>query len=411
VLELMLCSLLTIVPDFLFRRFVQGKRLGREITFFSVWYELRWGITLCLMLTVLLITTIFYFHPSTTNATMFFRTVPIVPETNGRVSEIYVGPYDKVKAGQPLFKLDSSLREAAVATAKSEVAEAEASLAVTQTEIAAAQGQVEQALGSLKQVTDELRVKSELVARDSGTVAAREIERLQTAEASAEGQVKAAQAAEEAAIARANILLPAQKASAEARLAEAEVELERTIIRAGVDGELEQFILQKGDMVNPMLRSAGVLIPAGSGRRRLYAGFNQIETQVMKPGMAAEAVCISRPMEIIPLIVVEIQDFIAAGQARTGETLIEAQNVTTPGTLLVTLEPAYEGGLDGIAPGGNCIVNAYSSHHEEIASGEVSGLMAFALHAVDATALVHAMILRLQALLMPTKMLVFSGGH
>ena len=45
--ELMLCSMLTLLPDFLFRRFVQGKRLGREITLFSVWYELRWGITLC----------------------------------------------------------------------------------------------------------------------------------------------------------------------------------------------------------------------------------------------------------------------------------------------------------------------------------------------------------------------------
>ena len=28
-LELMLCSMLTLLPDFLFRRFVQGKRLGR----------------------------------------------------------------------------------------------------------------------------------------------------------------------------------------------------------------------------------------------------------------------------------------------------------------------------------------------------------------------------------------------
>ena len=31
-LELMLCSALTVLPDYLFRRFVQGKRIGREIT-------------------------------------------------------------------------------------------------------------------------------------------------------------------------------------------------------------------------------------------------------------------------------------------------------------------------------------------------------------------------------------------
>ena len=51
-LELILCSMLTILPDFLCRRYVQGKRLGKEITFFSVWFELRYGIVACLMLTV-----------------------------------------------------------------------------------------------------------------------------------------------------------------------------------------------------------------------------------------------------------------------------------------------------------------------------------------------------------------------
>ena len=47
-LELLLCSLLTIFPDYLYRRYRQGKRLGHEITFYSVWFELRWGITACL---------------------------------------------------------------------------------------------------------------------------------------------------------------------------------------------------------------------------------------------------------------------------------------------------------------------------------------------------------------------------
>ena len=51
-LELLLCSALTILPDYLYRRFVQGKRFGREITLYSVWFELRWGITLCILLTI-----------------------------------------------------------------------------------------------------------------------------------------------------------------------------------------------------------------------------------------------------------------------------------------------------------------------------------------------------------------------
>jgi multidrug resistance efflux pump len=408
-LELIACSLLTILPDFLIRRFVQGKRIGREITFFSVWYELRWGITLCVMLTVLLITVIFYFHPSTSNATMYFRTVPILPETGGRVSEIYVGVNDKVKAGQPLFKLDTTLREAEVETSRRQIAEVEAAMTVARADIAAAEGQLEQARSALKQVMDELRVKRELAERKSGTVAPREIERLETAVAAAEGQVSAASAARDAARARAEVQLPAQKASAEARLAETQIELNRATILAGFDGQLQQFILQVGDMVNPMMRPAGILIPAGSGRRRLVAGFNQIEAQVMKPGMVAEAACISDPLTIIPLVVTTVQEHIAAGQVRVSEQLVDAQQVARPGSLLVMLEPLYEGGLDGVAPGGSCIVNAYSSHHEAIASGEVGGLTAFALHGVDAVALVHAMLLRVQSLLMPVTTLVLSG--
>src|ERR1700688_3006942 len=113
-LEMMLCSLLTIFPDYLFRRYVQGKRIGREITFYSVWFELRWGITSCLILTVLLITTVFYNHPSTSSVTMYFRTVPILPETNGRVAQVYVGISGPIKKGEPIFRLDSSRQEAAV---------------------------------------------------------------------------------------------------------------------------------------------------------------------------------------------------------------------------------------------------------------------------------------------------------
>ena len=104
---------MTLLPDYLYRRYVQGKRIGKEITFYSVWFELRWGITGCLILTVALITTVFYNHPSTTNVTLFFRTVPILPETNGRVAEIFVGLSGPVAKGAPIFRLDSSKQEAA----------------------------------------------------------------------------------------------------------------------------------------------------------------------------------------------------------------------------------------------------------------------------------------------------------
>src|SRR5690348_10042369 len=179
-LEMLLCSLVTLLPDYLFRRYVQGKRIGREITFYSVWFELRWGITGCLILTVLLITTVFYNHPATTSVTLFFRTVPILPETNGRVAEIYIPVGSSaVEKGAPIFRLDSSKQEAAVETARRKIAEVDAQMVVARTDLAKADNQLEETKSSYQQAVDELETKQELQRRSPGIVPQRDIEKLQ----------------------------------------------------------------------------------------------------------------------------------------------------------------------------------------------------------------------------------------
>jgi multidrug resistance efflux pump len=237
----------------------------------------------------------------------------------------------------------------------------------------------------------------------------RDIEKLQVAVAGRQGSLDAATASKQSASTRVTALIPAEKASAEAALAEAQVDLDKTFIRAGVNGRVEQFLLRPGDIVNPILRPAGILIPEGAGQRVLTAGFGQIEGQVMKVGMVAEATCISKPWVIIPLVVTNVQNYIAAGQFRGGEQLLEAQNTVRPGTILVFMEPLYKDGLDGVTAGSSCIANAYTSNHELISSGKLSTLKSFWLHVVDATGLVHALLLRIQALLLPIKTLVLSG--
>jgi multidrug resistance efflux pump len=406
--ELLLCSLLTIFPDYLFRRYAQGKRLGQEITFFSVWFELRWGITACLMLTVALITVIFYFHPSSNTATLFFRTVPILPETNGRVSEVHVDFSAPVKKGDVIFKLDSSKQEATMEMARRKIAEVDAAMLSAQADVLKADAQIQQAQSDYQQASDELNVKRDLQQRNPGIVPQRDIDKLQVLLAGRQGALDSATASKQSATTRVTALLPAEKASAEAVLADAQVSLDKTTIRAGVDGRVEQFSLRVGDVVNPVMRSAGVLIPEGAGRT-LSVGFGQIESHVIKVGMVAEAACISKPWTIIPMVVTSVQDYIAAGQFRGGEQLVEAQQVQTPGTILAFLEPIYEGGLDGVTPGSSCVVNAYTSHHDLIASKETGAFKGFVLHAVDAVGLVHAMLLRIQALLLPIKTLVLSG--
>jgi multidrug resistance efflux pump len=408
-LELLLCSVFTILPDYLYRRYAQGRRLGKEITFYSVWFELRWGITACVILTVCLITTVFYNHPSTKNVTLFFRTVPIVPETNGRVAETFVGFSGPIAAGAPIFRLDSSKQEAAVESARRKIAELDAEMAVARADVVKADGQVKSASSTRQQTLDELETKRELYRRNPGNVPFREIERLEVRAEGQVGEIAAATAAKQGAEERVSSLIPAQKASAEAALAQAQVDLDKTVIRAGVGGRVEQFTLRVGDIVNPLMRPAGILIPDGAGQRGLQAGFDQIEAQIMTIGMAAEVTCVSKPFTVIPMVVTSVQDYIAAGQFRGGEQLLDPQQVSRPGTLLVVLEPLYKGDFDGVTPGSSCIANAYSDNHDTIAAKDTGVFRGIALHIVDALALVHALILRLQALVLPFQNLVFSG--
>ena len=408
-LELFLCSLVTILPDYIFRRYVQGKRIGKEIDLFSVWFELRWGISWCVILTLLLITVIFYFHPATRNAVALFRTIPILPETSGRVETVYLNIRQTVKAGQPIFKLDSSKQEAALESAHRRIAEVDAETQQAKTQLLEADGKIQEAKSALQAAIDELDTKQELQRMKSAAVSEREIEKLQRQVEGRQGGLDAARANKQSTETQISTVLPAQKASAEAALEQAQVELDKTTVYAGVDGTVEQFTLRKGDVVNPLMRPAGILVPAEAGRQALIAGFGQIEAQIMKTGMIAEATCSAKPLTIIPMVVTQVQGQIAAGQLRPTDQLVDPSQTTRPGTILVFLEPLYKGTFDDIPPGSHCIANAYTSNHDALADPNLGFGSRLALHAIDTVGLVHAAILRIQALLLPLQTLVFSG--
>jgi multidrug resistance efflux pump len=411
-LEFLLCSLVTVLPDYLLRRFLQGKRWGHEITFFTMWYELRWGISACLILTVALITMIFYYHPSTVHASPFFRTVTILPENGGRVDEVFARNGQRVEAGQPLFSIQDSVQFAAVEIARGKVVEAEAAFSVARSQLDASDGLVEQAEGSLNLSRTELKRVMDLERINPDVVPRAERDRLQNRVDTLEGALDATRANREAVRAQVETVLPSRLASAREELERAEAELGKTVVYAGVTGELRQFLLQPGDYVNPILRPAGLLIPlAGheSGRQRVQAGFNQLAAQVIKPGTLAEISCLSKPFTVIPMVVVELQPVIAAGQMRPTDLLVDAQDRARPGTITVIMEPLYESGLEGVVPGTKCIANAYTYNHDLIANGDLGFGRKTYLHMVDAVGIVHAVILRIQTLMLPVKLLVFSG--
>ena len=411
-LELILCSLITVLPDYLYRRYREGKRWGDQITFFTMWYELRWGITACLMLTVTLITIVFYYHPSTTNAGPYVRTNPLLPEGGGRVEEVFVKNGDTVAAGDPVFSLLDSAQVANVNLADSQLDQIASAFAQAEVQLSAAQATLVQAESALAQAKNELAKKSELASRGQQLISKIELERLENTVNQRRGGVQAAQANITAAQTQISDVLPAQRQSAQRQLEQAQVALDKTVVYAGVDGQVAQFFLQRGDYVNPILRPAGVLIPssgAESGRSQIAAGFNQLSAQVIKPGTITEVVCMSKPFSVIPMVVTRVQPVVAAGQLKPSDVLLDAQQRARPGTLTVVMEPLYEGGLTDVMPGSKCIANAYTSNHDLIEQGDLGLGQTLFLHMVDTVGVIHAIILRMQALLMPVQVLVFAG--
>jgi len=339
-------------------------------------------------------------------------TITILPENGGRVAEVFVHNGQLVDAGDPLFSIQDSTQFSAVQVARGKVAEAEAAFSVSQSQLAASQGLVDQAEGALDLARTELARARELQRINPGAIARAQIERLENEVNKRQGALEAAQADREAARAQIETVLPSQLASAQEELEGAEAELGKTIVYAGVGGELRQFLLKPGDYVNPLLRPAGLLIPTAgdvSGRQRVQAGFNQLAAQVIRPGTLAEISCLSKPFTVIPMVVVEVQPVIAAGQVRPTDLLIDPLDRARPGTLAVIMEPLYAQGLDGVVPGTKCIANAYTNNHELIASGELGFGRKTYLHMVDAVGVVHAVILRIQTLILPVRLLVFAG--
>lgn len=413
-LEFTICSMLTILPDYLFRRYVQGKRFGHEITLFSVWYVLRYGISACAILTVSLITTLFYFHPSTSNVTAAYRTVTILPETPGRVSEVFAENGQVLQAGDPIFKIDDARQVSSLETAKSKLDEIDAQIVMAAADLEAATATVAQAKALADEYAKDLARTQELMNRGSSAVSQQQLDQQQAQADAQQAAVDVALSQEASARTQVETLLPAQKASAEAAVRQAQVEVDLTTVYAGTSGQLEQFALKPGDYVSSLLRPAGLIVPdgVGSGHARMQAGFGQISARVLKKGMITEVLCVSVPYTIIPMVIVDIQAVIAGAAVRPTDSIVDLSQRQVPGTVLVAMEPLYENGMDKVIPGSTCMANAYTNNHERIETDKsLTSVQKFGLHVIETIGLVHAFGLRLRAVIMPVQKLVLTGGH
>lgn len=196
----------------------------------------------------------------TENAYVRGRITSLAPQVNGYVTRVMFNDYDRVSAGQPLFEIDQRLYRQKVAEAEAALAQAQADYARFDQTIAQNEAGVEQARADVyameaerdRAQADAERV-SELAGRGSVSLRERDsgIARARSGVANvakARAQVRIAQEAVKASRVQRDGLAAAVEA-ARAQLGTARINLDNTIVRAPVAGQVSQASIRVGQYV------------------------------------------------------------------------------------------------------------------------------------------------------------------
>ncbi|WP_204112298.1 HlyD family secretion protein [Shimia biformata] len=368
-------------------RYLYLKKRGLPIT---VW-TMKTAVFTWAILAFSLFLLIFYFHPKTYAGVVPFRTVSVVAQTAGPVTDLYVENGQHVQKGDLLFRIENSAQTAALAEAKAQLDLIKASEKKAQDAVIVAQASVDSVNAQLLRHKDDLKDAETLVSRGVGR--ADEVVRLRALVASTEAELNAAEAQLDLARIDVEQTLPAQIKAAQTAVDKAQVALGFTEVHAFTDGTITQLSLWPGSPATTIvLRPAMVIIPdrPEDVPVRVAAGFNQVARGQLYPGMPAEIACDSNASlsfrnTVMPARVHSIQPAVASGQIIPKEDIVDVAQRLQRGSVLAMLELEYPEHEAMLLDGSGCIVQTYTDN--------LSGVGG---HIIAATGMIKAVGLRLK---------------
>lgn len=368
-------------------RYIQLRLRGEAMT---IW-NMKTALYAWACLAFALFVTIFYFHPKSYTGLVPFRTISVVAQANGPVTEVAVENGQAVKAGDLLFRIENSSQTAALTQAKAELAQLDAAEAKAKDALTLAKASVTSANASLAKLQQDLDQAQTLLDRNVGTQD--KVRELEAAVISAEATLEAAEAQTDVAETDLSQSIPAQRAVAEAAVQRAQVELDHTEVRAYADGTVTQMAMSVGSPASQLvLRPGMVIIPerGEDAHLRVIAGFPQVARATLYEGMPAEIACesnlnLSNRDAVLPAHIVAIQPAIASGQVTPGGDLLEPSARATRGSILVYFELLHPEHEAIMLDGSGCIIQTYTNR--------LPGVFG---HVISATGVVKAAGLRLK---------------
>lgn len=190
--------------------------------------------------------------PITSQARVHALVVPIAAEVSGTVISVEVRNNQRVSAGQELFRIDPERYQLAVETAEADLQTARQAMGASSANVSAAEAALVSARASLVRAEKDAARFARIREEDSGAISLRRIESAEASLEAAKGQVEAAEANVEKA--RQDLGETGDQNSrilqARSALAQASLNLERTIVQAPEDGLVTDVRVNKGNYAN-----------------------------------------------------------------------------------------------------------------------------------------------------------------
>ena len=255
-------------------------------------------------------------HATTDNAYVGADVAQVTPLVGGPVKAVYVQDTQQVRLGDVLVLLDDTDAKIAVAQAEANLASAMrkvqglyatdsglgAQISARAADEASAQAQIAAAQANVEKTRIDLQRRQALAS--SGAVSGEELTTARNAYNTATAGLRSAQAtraqaaatrnaavgdrnANRALIANSTVDTNPEVLAARAALAQARVDLERTVLRAPIDGVVSQRRVQVGQKVQAGTQLM-VVVPVQAAY--VDANFKEVELKKVKPGQSVELI-------------------------------------------------------------------------------------------------------------------------
>jgi multidrug resistance efflux pump len=309
-----------------------------------------------------------YNHPFTKNARIYFSVTPVLTSVRGRVIEVPVQTNKPLKEGDVLFRIDPRPYQYIIDQKKASLAEAEQNVKQMKAALDQASAAAEKANAQFELAQQNYDRQAELfekkvIAQATLDTFTRNLETARQSLTGARAEEERARLAYTSNIDGVNTTV----ARLTAELADAQYDLEQTVVRAPSAGFVTQVALRPGAYVAPLqFRPAMVFVNTEMKDSELGAAFQQNSLQRVKAGDEAEIAFDAVPGRVFKGKVRLVLDAIAAGQLQATGALVDFGARTEGGRALAVID--IEADISGyqIPLGAAAQVAIYTEHWHHV---------------------------------------------